>query len=167
MRVLICGDRNYGVYLGDALKYPVAARKVKAKARKKMLVYMVTLPKNTTIIDGGAKGADEAFKEGAGELKEILRPKDVTKEAIELARSFHPAWHNCNNYVRELHGRNAQIILGKGLITPVKFVISWTIGGKNIGGTKLGMDIAKANGIDVFNVYNIDELKGFEEKYLK
>ncbi len=65
MRVLICGDRNYGVYLGDSLKKPLAAKKVRAKARRKMLAFIITLPKNTVIIDGGAKGADSLANEVA------------------------------------------------------------------------------------------------------
>lgn len=44
MRVLICGDRNY-------------------TNRKKIRAYMVTLPKNTIIIDGGARGADSLANE--------------------------------------------------------------------------------------------------------
>jgi len=60
---------------------------------------------------GGAKGADTAFQHGSEAANgdfELYRPKYATPEAIELASQFHPAWHNCNDYARKLHGRNTQ-----------------------------------------------------------
>ena len=58
MRVLICGDRNYGRYPGDSSKNPLAAKRFEHKAYKKVLAYVKTLPESTVIIDGMAKGAD-------------------------------------------------------------------------------------------------------------
>lgn len=103
---------------------------------------------------GGAIGADKAFESGAGTNKEIFTTKDATKSAIRIASKIHPAWYNCNDYVQKLHGRNVQIILGKDLDKPVEFVICWTFEGKNLGGTGLGINIAKKYNIPVYNLYN-------------
>lgn len=105
---------------------------------------------NILLRSGGAKGADNAFAKRC-KLKEIFRPEHATEAAIEYISNFHPAWHRCNDYVRELHGRNAQIILGQDLDDPVDFVICWTKGGKIIGGTATGIKVAEANNIPVFN----------------
>lgn len=102
---------------------------------------------------GGAIGADTAFESGAGDLKEIFKAKDATEEAIEYASKFHPAWDRCNEYARQLHGRNAMIILGRDLQTPVSVVYCYTKNGKDIGGTGLGMRIAWANNIKVYNLH--------------
>jgi len=112
---------------------------------------------------GGAKGADKAFESWAGELKEIYRPKHTTPEAMKLAMEHHPAPQHCNDYVRKLHGRNAIIVLGLDLITPVKFVACWTYKGNLQGGTALGMRIAEANNIPVFNLAFDDKRDLFEQ----
>jgi len=114
---------------------------------------------------GGAEGADTAFANGA-KKKEIFRPKDATPEAIELAMSVHPAPQHCNAYVRKLHGRNTQIILGKNLDTPVDFVVCWTPGGGTIGGTGLGIRLANDRGIKVYNLFKADDLIELKERFL-
>ncbi len=111
---------------------------------------------------GGADGCDKAFQRGSEAANgdfELYRPKYATKEAIELAGKFHPAWHNCNDYVRKLHGRNSQIVLGYELNSPVSVVYLWTPGGKTIGGTGMGIRIAEHYGIDVKNLYNPEVLQ--------
>ena len=116
---------------------------------------------------GAAEGADAAFESGAGDAKQIFRPKDATPEAIEVASRFHPAWDKCNDYVRKLHGRNAQIILGRDLDSPVEFVICWTPGGKIIGGTGLGIRIAEHYKITVKNLYKSEILEEIIGQYIK
>lgn len=106
---------------------------------------------------GGADGSDKAFQRGAEAVNgdfELYRPKYATKESIELASKFHPAWHNCNDYARKLHGRNAQIVLGYELDSPVSIVYCWTPGGKTIGGTGMGIRIAEHYKIDIKNLYD-------------
>jgi len=121
--------------------------------------------KGYTLRSGGAEGADQAFAHGTLR-REILRPKDATPEAIEIAMSIHPAPHNCNDYVRKLHGRNVQIILGKELNKPVEFVICWTPGGNAIGGTGLGINLATREGIKVYNLYKTDDLIELFNRFL-
>lgn len=99
---------------------------------------------------GGADGADKAFEVASKIL--IMRPGLVTLAAEEIASQFHPAWHNCGAYVRMLHGRNAQIILGYNLNEPAEFVVCWTDDPPNKGGTQMGIRIAEAYGIDVRNL---------------
>lgn len=62
---------------------------------------------------GNAKGSDTAFQTGSKGKYMAFVAKQATPEAIELASKFHPAWHVCNDYAKQLHGRNSMIILGK------------------------------------------------------
>lgn len=103
---------------------------------------------------GGAKGADTAFEEGSCTNCEIFYHRDATDEAIKLASKFHPAWDRCNEIARRLLGRNAMILLGKDLKTPVKFVICYTVN-ESSGGTSLGIRIAKAYEIPVINLAKV------------
>lgn len=115
---------------------------------------------------GGAKGADTAFAKGAGADKEIFRPHHATPEAIEIAMNIHPAPQHCKDYVRKLHGRNVQILLGKNLDKPVEFVICWTPGGKKIGGTGLNIALAEREEIVVYNIFKTDDLLKIKEMFL-
>lgn len=101
---------------------------------------------------GGAKGADSAFEEGAGNNKEIFTANDATPEAIELSSKYHPNWYACSSYVKKLHGRNAMIILGADLNTPVDLVVCWTKGGRGEGGTGQALRIAKDYGIAIHDL---------------
>ncbi len=101
---------------------------------------------------GAAAGADSAFQSGAGEFSEIFVANDATDEGIALAGEHHPAWERCNPYVRKLHGRNSMIILGQNLDDPVEFVMCWTQKGQPVGGTGLGMRLALARNIPVYNL---------------
>lgn len=130
------------------------------KTPREMLDYMSYISKILSQSDwilrsGGAEGADTAFEKDA-KLKEIFYACDATEEAIEMASKYHPAWWACSDYAKQLHGRNAMIILGEDLKTPVDFIICWTKGGKEKGGTALGMKIARANNIPVYNLATMD-----------
>lgn len=113
---------------------------------------------NYILRSGGAKGADKAFEIGI-DKKEIFRPEHCPQYCIDYASKFHPHWDKCNKYVKKLHGRNAQIILGKYLDEPSKFVICWTVDGKIEGGTGLAIRIAQENKIPVFNLSDEKTLK--------
>lgn len=113
---------------------------------------------------GGAIGADTSFARGSDQSiyrkKEIWRPTQATKEAIDLASEFHPTWHKCDTYARQCHGRNAMILLGENLDNPAMFVVCWTKRGEAVGGTGMGIRIAMAKHIPV---YNLGTQKGFME----
>lgn len=104
-----------------------------------------------TLRSGGAIGADTAFEEGASK-KEIFRAEDATDDAIELSSKYHPNWNACSKYAKKLHGRNAMIILGKNLDSPVEFVMCWTKSGKGGGGTGQALRIAKDYGIKIYDL---------------
>lgn len=114
---------------------------------------------------GGADGADTAFQDGVTDqdCRRIYRPRIATPEAISMAKSFHPAWEACTEFAKRLHGRNSMIILGQDLKTPAKFVVCWTAN-ENRGGTSLGLRIARANDIPVFNVHKEKKLEYLYEK---
>jgi len=130
---------------------------------------------NYWLRSGGANGADLAFEDGAQNKKEIYLPWkgfnksnseffEVSKEALELSSQFHPYWHNLKEYARLLHGRNAYQVLGKDLKTPSDFIICWTKGGKEIGGTAQAIRIAKYFKIKVYNLAIDNDIKEITER---
>lgn len=119
---------------------------------------------------GNAIGADVSFENGCDSVngfKEIFVQKDCTEKAEEYSSKFHPAWYKCNFGTRKKHGRNAMIILGRNLDSPVERVICWCIeeDGKYSGGTGQGIRIAKANNIPVYNLY-IEQVRIKFEKFI-
>jgi len=96
--------------------------------------------------------------------KEIFYARDATEEALTHASYFHPAWLKCEDYARQLHGRNSMIVLGKNLDDPVDFIICWTPGGMLEGGTAQALRIAIDQDIKIYNLFNekdIQDLKIF------
>ena len=74
------------------------------------------------------------------------------ESAEAVIREHHDAWNRCKQGARELHARNAAIILGENLDAPVDAVICWTEGGQRLGGTATGMRLAAAHGRRVLNL---------------
>ena len=125
-----------------------------------------------TLRSGGAQGADAAFERGADEAcsrKEIFLPSDeIPDEAFEIAALHHPTWGGLPPFVKRLHSRNVQQVLGKNLDLQSKFVICWTPDGaesvttKETGGTGQAIRIANAYNVPVYNLANegrFDEIK--------
>jgi len=114
---------------------------------------------------GGAEGADKAFEAGVKDPtnKIILRPKHSTADAEKIAASIHPAWSMCNEYARQLHGRNAQLVLGQKLDQHADFVLAWTYDGADRGGTRTGLVLAKLWNIPRFNLAKPEDAKAFLE----
>lgn len=105
---------------------------------------------------GGAKGCDNAFSNGISDplKKEIYRPEHATKESIEFASHYHPAWHKVKkDYDKKLHGRNSMIILGMDLELPSDFCITYTLDGECSGGSGQGMQICNHLNIPIFNLF--------------
>lgn len=110
---------------------------------------------------GGAQGADSAFEYGATLVngpKEIYRTSDANKAALEMASTIHPAWHRCSDYVRKLHARNCFQVLGRDLRTPSSFLVCWTLGGADIGGTRTAIVLARNHNIEVINLGFAEQL---------
>lgn len=122
----------------------------------KDLAYVLAT-KGRILRSGGAVGADTWFETGcdlAGGNKEIYYAQDATPESMEEASDVHPNWGTCNEYVRKLHGRNAMIILGNNLETPVSYVVCWTSNGLDKCGTGLGIRLANKYDIPVYNLFH-------------
>ena len=119
-----------------------------------------------TLRSGGAAGADSAFQSGA-ELSHIYLAGHATAEAMEISARFHPAWHRCSDYAKNLHARNAFQILGRNLKTPSRFLICWTPDGCithatrtiETGGTGTAISIADHYGVEVFNLARPEHLE--------
>lgn len=144
--------------------------------------------KKFTLRSGGAKGADQAFEEGAtmeSGPREIFLPWrkfeendsqlfPPSLEAAELAATVHKGYPYLSHGAQKLIARNMHQILGKNLDSPVKFVLCWTPDGcsseatytKKTGGTGSAIAIASRHNIPIFNLFNspnIDEMFAFFE----
>jgi len=110
---------------------------------------------NWILRSGGAIGADNAFEKGVDSVngkKEIYFAKHANQKAIDLAATIHPAWNKCTDYVKKLHARNCFQVLGYNLNIPSKILICWTKDGKDIGGTRTAIVLARKNKIRVLNL---------------
>lgn len=120
-------------------------------------------------------GADLAFEQGcdrAAGSKEIFLPsKGFNKnksplhnqlpEAFDIASTLHPAWPNLKPFVRKLMARNVHQVLGPNLDSPSEFVICWTPYGEAVGGTALAINLAKREGVPVYNIFDGFALQAF------
>lgn len=112
---------------------------------------------NYTLRSGGAKGADKAFEAGVTEpsMKNIFYANDtICDAAFDLASNIHPAWDRCSPYAKRLHARNVYQVLGKTLDRPSHFLICWTKDGKDVGGTRTAIVLAREWGVPVYNLFD-------------
>lgn len=124
-----------------------------------------------TLRTGNCRGADQAFQAGANSVAparvELFLPwpdyereniatgnvfRTPGEQAFAIAGRHHPAWARCNPGVRSMHARNVEIILGPDLARPVEFLICWTSGGREVGGTAQALRIARGYDIPVYNM---------------
>jgi ribA/ribD-fused uncharacterized protein len=133
-----------------------------------------------TLRSGGAAGADSAFERGADRAaqeagqaarKEIYIPWNgfqgrsdrepgvvlasalpKAREALEMAKRFHPAWERLSDGARGLQSRNSHQLLGRALDDRSGVVICWTEGGAIKGGTGQALRIAHDLGVPVLNL---------------
>jgi len=124
--------------------------------------------RNFVLRSGGATGMDSAFAAGAKTNIEVYFPtcqkkiKDckvgqkcfcqIPEDAFEIAKKLHPAWDRLSSYVRQLHARNVQILLGNHLNEKVRFVVLWSRFDKQRGGTALGWRLAEQYNIPVVSL---------------
>ncbi len=119
-----------------------------------------------TLRSGGADGADKAFEQGCDEAvgqKEIYLPwknfnnsssnlYSITIDALELASTIHPAWLKLSQGAQKLHARNCYQVLGAELNKPATLLICWTKNGKEVGGTRTAIILARRHNIRVINL---------------
>ena len=72
---------------------------------------------------------------------------EVSSEAIEIAKKYHPNWSSLKKSGILFMGRNSYQILGYNLDNPVDFVICYTENGEEKGGTSQAIRIAKDHSI--------------------
>lgn len=120
--------------------------------------------------DGG-KGPSEVFEKMSSH--ELYLPwknfngkesqfNKVTDEAKNLTKQFHPSFESLKDSVKVIVARHAQVILGKDLKSPVKFVVCYSSDGAESGkerSAKTGymsipIAIAAAQRIPIFNLKN-------------
>ena len=151
----------------------VGSRKTPAHVLSQMTIIAAWLNgKDWHLHSGGAKGADTAFANGAPPAnRTVFLPWNCYNSldadlgtnlvdcqtldyahAKDIARTHHPAWHRCSDVARRLHARNAFIMLGADLQSPVDAVVCWTPGGFPSGGTGMAIRIAEASNIPVYNL---------------
>ena len=128
---------------------------------------------------GAADGCDAAFEKGfdlEGGTKEIYLPwknfnknpsplykfsKELTEKSYKIASKIHPAWDKCSDAAKKLHGRNIFQVLGKTLDDPSDLLICYTLDGKDVGGTRTAIVLARQYNIKIVNLgsesYLIDD----------
>ncbi|MCD6436443.1 MAG: hypothetical protein J7L15_08725 [Clostridiales bacterium] len=124
---------------------------------------------------GGAKGADVAFELGSLNLKKVYLPwpgfnnskepyVPITKEAEKMAEKYHPWFYNLKQGARKLHSRNCYQVLGENLDTPSDFLICWTPGGLETGGTSQALRIAKDYNVKIYNLAKDEDLEYWRKR---
>lgn len=126
---------------------------------------------------GGAAGADTAFERGVGNRyaqKEIYLPWpgfnnnqstlcSISREAMDMAAKYHPAWERCSSVARKFHARNCYQVLGQDLNQPCKMIVCWTPDAAITGGTGQALRIAQHYGIEICNMADDKVLSRIEE----
>lgn len=125
---------------------------------------------------GGAAGADTAFERGVRDPanKEIYLPWrgfnnsdsplcEITRDAYDMARVFHPNWDACSTAARKFHARNCYQVLGGCLNAPARMVVCWTPNAMIVGGTGQALRIAQHHGIEICNMADDKVLSRIEE----
>lgn len=124
-----------------------------------------------TLRSGAASGSDSAFERGCDSvngLKEIWLPwkkyeKHISlltpsKESFIFTAPFHPNWSRLASSVKCLHARNAHIVMGADLDTPVDFVIYYRSQNPKTFGTDHTLRIARAFNIPTYEINKALEL---------
>jgi hypothetical protein len=128
---------------------------------------------------GGANGADQAFfnavedqphafhlyipwegfqgftgKDAPVHVHKGAEPH-IRKWAENIAKQFHPNWVALSDGAKLLMSRNSYQVLGSDLKSPALFVLCWTPGGREIGGTAQAIRMANYFKIPVINLGSI------------
>jgi len=130
-----------------------------------------------TLRSTGDGPAADAFEKNAHE-KEVHLPwkmfnkKDSqfcrnSPDAGEMVRPFHSAFDTMKPAVQAIIARNAHVILGKDLRSPVRFVVCWTADGLETakdrtaksGYSGIPIALAASLKIPIFNLKNADAME--------
>lgn len=108
------------------------------------------LPKGMTQEDVNRFLGRDRISHGPG--APVMLSWEKRSEAEEIAKKYHPKWEACSRGARGLHTRNVPQVLGLDLKTKSDVVVSWTVDGKDTGGTGQAMRIARDMGIPIANL---------------
>ncbi len=120
-----------------------------------------------TLRSGGADGADLAFERGSLEKEIYLPYKGFNRSDSQLFRQpkvasksvdiYHPAPNRLTPVARKMMARNWCQICGGGEESVLTdFVVCWSLGGLQRGGTSQALRIAKDLGVPYFNLSETD-----------
>lgn len=137
----------------------IGSRKTPQSTQRKMTRDAKRLREAGYILrSGGAKGADAAFLDGARLKAEVITPAAATRRAkvkaqeIWLLRDDRRGWpFEPESFIGKLMARNAMIIEGHKLDSPVDFVLCWTPNAEWVGGTTQSLWHADSLGIPIYN----------------
>jgi hypothetical protein len=161
-------------------------------APKEILIECTEIGKNLAKLgfilrSGHANGCDLAFEIGCDDCngeKEIFLPWkkfngsssqyflnwEIDNKLEEIASSIYPNWRMAKHYVKSLHARNVQQILGKNADDKSDFVVCYTDRPYDdpykVGGTMFGIKLAMKHGIPVYNLILDKEREEFYKKWL-
>lgn len=105
-----------------------------------------------------------SYNEGHKQAVHVTR--EVMIESIKIVDKVHPNIRGLTTGALSMHVRNVQIVLGRNLDEPVKFLLYWNPIGKTSGGTIIAVGIAKLYKIPTFNMASKQEFDEFV-KYIK
>lgn len=153
----------------------VGSRSTPEKVCKQMKEIAKVLNKDFWLRSGNADGADQAFAKGVEDEKaqiwlpkkdfnigfQRMHPQHVyklvdrnDKEAVDSVNKFHPRGNKLDISSRNFMVRNYRQWKGLNELDS-EFVICWTEGGKDIGGTGQCIRIARHFNSPVYNLYDL------------
>jgi hypothetical protein len=107
-------------------------------------------------------GYEDHYKDTHGGLNILPSHIKLDDEQIAegMAMAIHPAWEACKQGAKKMHTRNVFQVLGRFLDAPSKMLIAWTRldkRGNPKGGTATAINLAKANGVETFNLNKAED----------
>ena len=161
----------------------IGARSTPDHILSEMALLAVALDrKGLKLRSGGATGADSAFLNAIEHTgnHEIYLPwdnfnglnshdgthvcasnLDNFEKAKYIASMYHPNWSRLKDSAKTLHGRNAYQVLGFNLDDPSQVLVCYAeqVSMSQVkGGTNTAVQIAKAHGIPVYNLFHERDL---------
>jgi hypothetical protein len=150
----------------------IGSRETPLKVQRQMTLLAEMLEaRGLTLRSGNADGADQAFARGVEKNADIWLPWDSfnkefrkvkplhnyvvignDQEAIESIIEFHPRPLALGPKASLFMARNFRQVVGMNEPNS-EFVIAWTPGGEQVGGTAQAMRIAKKYGVTVVNMF--------------
>ena len=118
-----------------------------------------------TCVHGGNMGTEMTFAKGAKYEKMILPWNGFNhmrgpihnppQKAYDLAAEVYPKWWKASKGMKKILARNAQVIFGENLDSPVEFLMTW--GNNRI--TEHAESLARLHYVPVYNLSNVEYWK--------